>query len=75
MVQLNSDFFLICIFIGKVLALLDDSGSVTFFSAGHMPCDGEKFIFSDDNNMARNFNAYVNFTSKLIERPKLQQKR
>lgn len=61
--------------VGKTLALLDDSGSVTFFSAGHMPCDGDKLIVFDDKNMPRNLNAYLNFTSKLIERSKPQQKR
>lgn len=75
MVQISVYYFILFSAKGKVLALLDDSGSVTFFSTGHMPCDGAKLYVYNDKNTPKSFSAHVNLTSKLNERTKLQLKR
>lgn len=61
--------------LGKVLALLDDNGSVTFLSNGFMPCHSEKFRILNDKTQPNNFSAHCNFVLKLFERSKPQLKR
>lgn len=61
--------------LGRVLALLDDTGSVTFFSAGFMQCRSQKLIILNDSILPKKFSSHINLIAKLFERSKPQQKR
>ena len=60
---------------GRVLALLDESGSVTFFSYGYMPNDEAKLYIYSDNDFPNSLTAHNNLISKVHERPKTQSKK
>ena len=62
-------------FSGRILALLDDSGSVSFFSAACMSYEEARLFILRENEFPENFLAHVNLIAKLNEQPRPQIKR
>ena len=63
------------IFIGNVIILLEDSGSVTFLSNGFMPSNDEsRLLVYSDTNLPQNFSSHVQLVEKIKEIPKSQPK-
>ena len=60
---------------GRVLALLDESGSVTFFSCGYMPNDSAKLCIYNENDFPNSLAAHNNMILKIQERTKTQPKK
>lgn len=53
---------------GRVLALLDESGSVTFFSSGYMPNNDAKLCIYNDNDFPNSLISYNNLILKIHEK-------
>ena len=60
---------------GRVLALLDESGSVTFFSSGFMPNNDAKLCIYNDIDFPNAMAAHNNLILKIREGAKPQLKR